>query len=137
MTDFKQHNPFKVPKGYFEKLEEELCNSEDSISKLNPFSTPENYFEDLEKKILQEVVTSSPTSKRSSNNLIYGFIASAAAILLLIGLFEQPATVEIKKEQALNDFIESYYLEDFDSYEMLSIMEDNEIESPFDQITKP
>jgi hypothetical protein len=137
MTDFKQHNPFKVPKGYFEKLEEELCNSEDSISKLNPFSTPENYFEDLEKKILQEVVTSSPTSKRSSNNLIYGFIASAAAILLLIGLFEQPATVEIKKEQALNDFIESYYLEDFDSYEMLSMMEDNEIESPFDQITKP
>jgi len=137
MTDFKRHNPFKVPKGYFEKLEEELCNSEDSISKLNPFSTPENYFEDLEKKILQEVVTSSPTSKRSSNNLIYGFIASAAAILLLIGLFEQPATVEIKKEQALNDFIESYYLEDFDSYEMLSMMEDNEIESPFDQITKP
>ena len=137
MTDFKQHNPFKVPKGYFEKLEEELCNSEDSISKLNPFSTPENYFEDLEKKILQEVVTSSPTSKRSSNNLIYGFIASAAAILFLIGLFEQPATVEIEKEQALNDFIESYYLEDFDSYEMLSMMEDNEIESPFDQITKP
>jgi len=37
----------------------------------------------------------------------------------------------------LNDFIESYYLEDFDSYEMLSMMEDNEIESPFDQITKP
>ena len=137
MTDFKRHNPFKVPKGYFEKLEEELCNSEDSISKLNPFSTPENYFEDLEKKILQEVVTSSPTSKRSSNNLIYGFIASAAAILLLIGLFEQTATVEIEKEQALNDFIESYYLEDFDSYEMLSMMEDNEIESPFDQITKP
>jgi hypothetical protein len=137
MTDFKQHNPFKVPKGYFEKLEEELCNSEDSISKLNPFSTPENYFEDLEKKILQEVVTSSPTSKRSSNNLIYGFIASAAAILLLIGFFEQPTTVEIEKEQALNDFIESYYLEDFDSYEMLSMMEDNEIESPFDQITKP
>ena len=137
MTDFKQHNPFKVPKGYFEKLEEELCNSEDSISKLNPFSTPEHYFEDLEKKILQEVVTSSPTSKRSSNNLIYGFIASAAAILFLIGLFEQPATVEIEKEQALNDFIESYYLEDFDSYEILSMMEDNEIESPFDQITKP
>ncbi len=137
MTDFKQHNPFKVPKGYFEKLEEELCNSEDSISKLNPFSTPEYYFEDLEKTIVQEVVASSPTSKRSSNNLIYGFIASAAAILLLIGLFEQPTTVEIEKEQALNDFIESYYLEDFDSYEMLSMMEDNEIESPFDQITKP
>jgi len=137
MTDFKRHNPFKVPKGYFEKLEEELCNSEDSISKLNPFSTPEYYFEDLEKTIVQEVVASSPTSKRNSNNLIYGFIASAAAILQLIGLFEQPTTVKIEKEQALNDFIESYYLEDFDSYEMLSMMEDNEIESPFDQITKP
>ena len=137
MTDFKQHNPFKVPKGYFEKLEKELCNSEDSISKLNPFSTPEYYFEDLEKTLVEEVAGISTTSKRSSNNLIYSFMATAAAILILIGLFEQPATVEIEKEQALNDFIESYYLEDFDSYEMLSMMEDNEIESPFDQITKP
>ena len=137
MTDFKQHNPFKVPKGYFEKLEEELCNSEDSISKLNPFSTPEYYFEDLEKTFVEEVAGISTTSKRSSNNFIYSFMATAAAILILIGLFEQPATVEIEKEQALNDFIESYYLEDFDSYEMLSMMEDNEIESPFDQITKP
>lgn len=137
MTDFKQHNPFKVPKGYFEKLEEELCNSEDSISKLNPFSTPEYYFEDLEKTLVEEVAGISTTSKRSSNNFIYSFMATAAAILILIGLFEQPATVEIEKEQALNDFIESYYLEDFDSYEMLSMMEDNEIESSFDQITKP
>lgn len=137
MTDFKQHNPFKVPKGYFEKLEEELCNSEDSISKLNPFSTPEYYFEDLEKTLVEEVAGISTTSKRSSNNFIYSFMATAATILILIGLFEQPATVEIEKEQALNDFIESYYLEDFDSYEMLSMMEDNEIESPFDQITKP
>jgi len=137
MTNFKQHNPFKVPKGYFEKLEEELCNSEDSISKLNPFSTPKYYFEDLEKTLVEEVAGISTTSKRSSNNLIYSFMATAAAILILIGLFEQPVTVEIEKEQALNDFIESYYLEDFDSYEMLSMMEDNEIESPFDQITKP
>ena len=137
MTDFKQHNPFKTPKGYFEKLEEELCNSEDSISKLNPFSTPEYYFEDLEKTLVQNVAGISTTSKRSSNNLIYSFIASAAAILILIGLFEQTYRVEIEKEQALNDFIERYYLEDFDSYEMLSMIEDNEIESPFGQITKP
>ena len=137
MTEFKQHNPFQVPKGYFEKLEEELCNSEDSISKLNPFSTPEYYFEDLEKTLVEEVAGISTTSKRSSNNLIYSFMATAAAILIIIGLFEQPAIVEIEKEQALNDFIESYYLEDFDSYEMLSMMEDNEIESPFNQITKP
>jgi hypothetical protein len=137
MTDFKQHNPFKIPKGYFEKLEEELCNSEDSVSKLNPFSTPEYYFEDLEKTLVQKVAGISTTSKRSSNNLIYSFIASAAAILILIGLFEQTYRVEIEKEQALNDFIERYYLEDFDSYEMLSMIEDNEIESPFGQITKP
>ena len=86
---------------------------------------------------MQKVAGISTTSKRSSNNLIYSFIASAAAILILIGLFEQPSIVEIEKEQALNDFIERYYLEDFDSYEMLSMIEDNEIESPFGQITKP
>ena len=117
----------------FKAVKKEIINEHNKTTK----SSLDFDFEDLEKKILQEVVTSSPTSKRSSNNLIYGFIASAAAILLLIGLFEKPTTVEIEKEQALNDFIESYYLEDFDSYEMLSMMEDNEIESPFDQITKP
>lgn len=133
MTDFKQNNPFKVPKGYFDHLEEQLCNQEDSISKLNPFSTPENYFEALEQGLTEKLAPSATTLKRKSRSRTrWSFVATAAAILLLVGLYELPAPVEVEKEQALNDFIENYYLEDFDSYEMLSMMEDNELEIPFE-----
>ena len=133
MTDFKQNNPFKVPKGYFDHLEEQLFNQEDSISKLNPFSTPENYFEALEQGLTEKLAPSATTLKRKSRSRTrWSFVATAAAILLLVGLYELPAPVEVEKEQALNDFIENYYLEDFDSYEMLSMMEDNELEIPFE-----
>ena len=133
MTDFKQNNSFKVPKGYFDHLEEQLCNQEDSISKLNPFSTPENYFEALEQGLTEKFAPSATTLKRKSRSRTrWSFVATAAAILLLVGLYELPAPVEVEKEQALNDFIENYYLEDFDSYEMLSMMEDNELEIPFE-----
>jgi hypothetical protein len=42
------------------------------------------------------------------------------------------------EEQALNDFVENYYLENMDSYEILSMIEDNEIETDFENLlTKP
>jgi hypothetical protein len=41
-----------------------------------------------------------------------------------------------EKNQALNDFIENYYLEDFDSYKILSIMDESEIDLTLNQITK-
>ena len=44
MINFRQKNPFKIPESYFDKLEDQICNSEDLISKLNPFSSPEEYF---------------------------------------------------------------------------------------------
>ena len=42
----------------------------------------------------------------------------------------------IDKNQALNDFIENYYLEDFDSYKILSMMDESEIDLTLNQITK-
>ena len=61
----------------------------------------------------------------------------AAVIVFIVTLFQVNRSAEIEKEQALNEFIENYYLENFDSYEMLSVLEDNEPESTFNLVRKP
>lgn len=137
MTDFKKHNPFKVPKGYFDQLDEQLIHPTDSISKLNPFSTPENYFEDLESALLKQTNSNATSSKSSFQKIYYSIAATAAVILLLLTLTQQQPTVETEREQALNEFIESYYLEDFDGFEAYSMMEESEIETTINQILKP
>jgi len=136
MNEFKNDNPFKIPEGYFEKLEEQLCNTEDTVSKLNPFSTPIDYFEKLEGAIL-ETTASEKVFKFNTRKIFITLTSTAAAVLLVLGIFQQFPSQEPDQEQALNEFIENYYLEDFDSYEMLSMMEDNEIELNLDQITNP
>jgi len=137
MTDFKKQNPFKVPKGYFDQLEEQLIHPIDSILKLNPFSTPENYFEKLESALLQQTNNSVTSSKPSFKNIYYSITAAVAAILFLLTLTQQQPPIETEREQALNEFIESYYLEDFDGFEVYSMLEESEIETTINQILKP
>jgi hypothetical protein len=136
MINLRQKNPFKIPEMYFDELEDQICNSEDLISKLNPFSLPEVYFENLESSLLMTTKISNSSSKKTSKNLILQFTSLAAAILLIASIFQISTTEKIKKDQALNDFIENYYLEDFDSYEMLTMMEEN-VKFNINQVAKP
>jgi hypothetical protein len=136
MINLRQKNPFKIPERYFDELEDQICNSEDLISKLNPFSLPEVYFENLESSLLMTTKISNSSSKKTSKNLILQFTSLAAAILLIASIFQISTTEKIKKDQALNDFIENYYLEDFDSYEMLTMMEEN-VKFNINQVAKP
>ena len=110
--------------------------SEDLISKLNPFSSPEEYFENLDSSVLKTIKISNSLNKKTSKNLILKFTSLAAAILLIASIFQISTTEKIKKDQALNDFIENYYLEDFDSYEMLTMMEEN-VKFNINQVAKP
>ena len=41
------------------------------------------------------------------------------------------------EDQAFNNYLESYYIEDLDSYEMLSMIEDSEIEKIVNTSIKP
>jgi mannose/fructose/N-acetylgalactosamine-specific phosphotransferase system component IIB len=136
MINLRQKNPFKIPERYFDELEDQICNSEDLISKLNPFSSPEEYFENLESSVLKTIKISNSSNKKTSKNLILQFTSLAAAILLIASIFQISTTEKIKKDQALNDFIENYYLEDFDSYEMLTMMEEN-VKFNINQVAKP
>jgi|TARA_B100001093_G_scaffold269473_1_gene257615 hypothetical protein len=136
MNDLRQKNPFKIPEEYFDELEEKFCNSEDFISKLNPFNSPLNYFENLESSLLKALDLKNPTNKKVSKKLILQFISVAAIILLVSTIFLMNQKKMIDKNQALNDFIENYYLEDFDSYKILSMMDESEIDLTLNQITK-
>jgi hypothetical protein len=137
MTDFNKKKPFKTPRGYFDDLEEQLCNSEDAISKLNPFSVPEHYFENLESSIPVVSNLETAANKKIPKNLILQLTSVAAVIIVAVTIIQIDKTGKIKKEQALNEFIENYYLEDLDSYEMLSMMEESEIEETVSKFTKP
>tara|TARA_B100001093_G_scaffold1531_1_gene1536 strand:+ start:26 stop:436 length:411 start_codon:yes stop_codon:yes gene_type:complete len=136
MINLRQKNPFKIPDRYFDELEDQICNSEDLISKLNPFSSPEEYFENLESSLPKTLKISNSSNKKTSKNLILQFTSLAAAILLIVSIFQISSIEKIKKDQALNDFIENYYLEDFDSYEMLTMMEEN-VKFNINQVAKP
>ena len=136
MNDLRQKNPFKIPEEYFDELEEQFCNSEDFISKLNPFNSPLNYFENLESSLLKALDLKNTTYKKVSRRLILQFISVAATILLVSTFFLISQKEITDKDQALNDFIENYYLEDFDSYKILSIMDESEIDLTLNQITK-
>jgi hypothetical protein len=86
--------------------------------------------------LLKTIKISNSSNKKISKNLILQFTSLAAAILLIASIFQISTTEKIKKDQALNDFIENYYLEDFDSYEMLTMMEEN-VKFNINQVAKP
>lgn len=127
MTDFNKSNPFKIPKNYFQELEYLLIEKTKTTSVKNNLSTPKDYFNILEKEILKEIY---PEKKSLFNvkRIIISLtgIAASFLILFIFNTFETPKT--ITEDQAFNDYLESYYLEDLDSYEMLSMIEDSEIE---------
>jgi hypothetical protein len=127
MTDLNKKNPFKIPENYFQELEFLLIENTKITSVKNNLSTPEGYFNTLEKEILKEIY---PAKKSLSNvrkiTISLTGIAASLSILFILNTFEAPK--KITEDQAFNDYLESYYLEDLDSYEMLSMIENSEIE---------
>ena len=137
MNELRKKNPFKIPEEYFDELEEQFCNSEDFISKLNPFNSPIHYFENLESSLLKDLDPKNATIKKVSKRLVLQFISAAATTILLVStIFLMSQKEKTDKDQTLNDFIENYYLEDFDSYKILSMMDDSEIDLTLNQIRK-
>jgi|TARA_B110000046_G_scaffold31617_1_gene33686 hypothetical protein len=127
MTDFNKKNLFKIPENYFQELEYSLIENAKATGLKKNLSTPKDYFNTLEKEILKEIYS----KKKSLSNvrkitISFTSIAASLLILFILNTFEAPKMVP--EDQAFNDYLESYYLEDLDSYEMLSMIEDSEIE---------
>ena len=135
MTDFNTKNPFNIPDNYFEELENTLLNTPKTSSKNPGFKTPKGYFKTLEKVLVEK---NTKPSLNVPRELIVAFTSIAAIMLLMLTLTPKENPQPTIEEQALNDFVENYYLENMDSYEILSMIEDNEIETDFENLlTKP
>jgi hypothetical protein len=133
MTDFNTKNPFKIPENYFKELEENLIKNKQPTQKEHGFNVPKYYFNTLEETILRKSKKTSPFSRRK---LIVSFTTLAAALALLFTIPSSQNSETQIEEQAFNDYLESYYLEDMNGYEILSMLEDNEIDPYFDNSTK-
>lgn len=123
-------NPFKVPPGYFDSLEQTLMDkTKKSPQQLQGFKTPEGYFEDLEKEILTNLKDPKLLSNKNIKISLFGIVTLAAcfAIIFSISTPKNSLTVEINDTlfEASN---ENYFLENMDSFDILSMLEDNEIE---------
>ena len=136
MTDFNKRNLFKIPGNYFQELEHSLIENAKAIKVEKSLSTPKNYFNTLEKEILKKTY---PEKKPLYNvrRITISFISIAASFLILFILNPFEATKTMTEDQAFNNYLESYYLEDLDSYEMLSMIEDSEIEKIVNTSIKP
>jgi|TARA_B110000914_G_scaffold214318_1_gene217075 hypothetical protein len=136
MTDFNKKNLFKIPGNYFQELEHSLIENAKAIKVEKSLSTPKNYFNTLEKEILKKTY---PEKKPLFNvrRITISFISIAASFLILFILNPFEATKTMTEDQAFNNYLESYYLEDLDSYEMLSMIEDSEIEKIVNTSIKP
>jgi|TARA_B110000467_G_scaffold23001_1_gene20501 hypothetical protein len=136
MTDFNKKNLFKIPGNYFQELEHSLIENAKAIKVEKSLSTPKNYFNTLEKEILKKTY---PEKKPLFNvrRITISFTSIAASFLILFILNPFEATKTMTEDQAFNNYLESYYLEDLDSYEMLSMIEDSEIEKIVNTSIKP
>ena len=136
MTDFNKRNLFKIPGNYFQELEHSLIENAKAIKVEKSLSTPKNYFNTLEKEILKKTY---PEKKPLFNirRITISFTSIAASFLILFILNPFEATKTMTEDQAFNNYLESYYLEDLDSYEMLSMIEDSEIEKIVNTSIKP
>ena len=135
---YKKHNPFMVPKGYFNILEEKLLKKTKINLNAYGYNIPKDYFNKLEKEIIKKTYK---ISKRKNNKKLKGSLLALTGIAVSISLFynillsKKPIIIE--KEEIFEDFVESYYLEDLNTYEILSMLDENDIETTLKYSPKP
>ena len=135
---YKNHNPFQVPKGYFNILEEKLLKKTKINLNAYGYNIPKDYFNKLEKEIIKKTYK---ISKRKNNKKLKGSLLALTGIAVSISLFynillsKKPIIIE--KEEIFEDFVESYYLEDLNTYEILSMLDENDIETTLKYSPKP
>ena len=135
---YKNHNPFQVPKGYFNILEEKLLKKTKINLNAYGYKIPKNYLNELEKEIIKKTLK---ISKRKNNKKLKSSILAltgiAASITLFYNIFWSEDPTIIEKEEIFEDFVESYYLEDLNTYEILSMLDENDIETTLKYSPKP
>ena len=102
------------------------------------YKIPKNYLKELEKEIIKKT---SKISKRKNNkkskSSILALTGIAVSITLFYNIFSSEDSIIIEKDEVFEDFVESYYLEDLNTYEILSMLDENDIETTLKYSPKP
>ncbi|MDC8003617.1 hypothetical protein POV27_06110 [Aureisphaera galaxeae] len=134
----KYEHGFKVPEGYFDKMEDSLFDALEleKLPKETGFDVPKGYFDTLEDEILQKIKEEEQETKVVPlyRRKVFWYSASiAATVALLATLFfgsdgngamlpPDPTLAEI--EAYLNEDIAS-----FDSYELAQVLTDEDLDA--------
>ena len=133
----QRKNPFIVPVGYFSSLEKEILIKTNTNFSAYGFKTPKSYFKNLEEDIFEKTIGKNNSFIKSNVKYVFLSLVFAVSIFIYYGLSVSSETL-IKKENKISfdDYIENYYLDELNSYEIISMLEEAEIDNTlkYDQI---
>lgn len=106
-------------------------NWKDGSNGANPFKVPEGYFEELEEKVMQQISSMPHVYHKKSRSIKMVSWISGIAATLLIGLigfqqFHLKPQNEILKQEMLFSVIE-YYAQDLDDVSFAAMMAEHEV----------
>ena len=117
---YRKNQPFKVPEGYFDSLEERIlkaaassASKEESLERFESgFTVPDYYFEKLEDRVMERVQEPKQTKVRSlfKRETLYAFAGIAAVLVAIVStqLLKQPDDLSMQNIDmlALEGYIE-------------------------------
>ena len=123
----KRKNPFKLPKDYFSFLEKEVLIKTKTNFSGYGFKTSKSYFKNLEEDIIEKTIGKNNFYTKRNNKYLLSSILIAASIFLYYSLSISSETLIIKENKiSFDDYIENYYMDDLNSYEIISMLDEDE-----------
>ena len=120
-------NPFKLPKGYFSFLEKEILIKTKTNFSGYGFKTPKSYFKNLEKNIIEKTFGKNIFYVSRNYKYLFSSLLIAVSIFLYYSLSISSETLIIKENKiSFDDYIENYYMDDLNSYEIISMLDEDE-----------
>ena len=123
----QRKNPFKLPKGYFSFLEKEILIKTKTNFSGYGFKTPKSYFKNLEKNIIEKTFGKNNFYINRNYKYLFSSLFIAVSIFLYYSLSISSETLIIKENKiSFDDYIENYYIDDLNSYEIISMLDEDE-----------
>ncbi len=120
-------NQFKLPKGYFSFLEKEILIKTKTNFSGYGFKTPKSYFKNLEKNIIAKTFGKNIFYINRNYKYLFLSLFIAVSIFLYYSLSISSETLIIKENKiSFDDYIENYYIDDLNSYEIISMLDEDE-----------
>ena len=120
-------NQFKLPKGYFSFLEKEILIKTKTNFSGYGFKTPKSYFKNLEKNIIEKTFGKNIFYVNRNYKHLFLSLFIAVSIFLYYSLSISSETLIIKENKiSFDDYIENYYIDDLNSYEIISMLDEDE-----------